>query len=403
MKAYELCQEGMPIAKAARLMGIPKNTLYDRVHGNTKKGKFSPGPDRLFSTYEEVGMVRSIHMLAAYGFGCYMSEIRKLASYLAVSYGHRPKVNSKTGKPTLVSKRWTKEFFSRRSELRMDALKALANDRDRKLAKKTIENFYEELGITCENYDLEDKPEYLLRLEETQIVLPSKVKGVGAEGELSNVGSGERITVLSCYTAEGQILPPYFIVQTDDSEDFLQAGINYAVSPNGRPSVDTLQKYVEEHLIQYLLGDVGEQHTLILYDGCKSDICTSLVESSFGHKMVLLVTPAYSSETVSCYDAGFFGPLRHEYDKAVEELMKDGSLDEALTQTEVCNIMHQVYYKVITPMYAMKAFEERGFYPLNLDKVTDIFNVFKSDMSAPADEDLEDDVKLEETLAMHIK
>ena len=52
VSAMEEAERGMPVKHAARLFGVPKSTLRDRVAGNVKHGT-NPGPVPYLTNAEE--------------------------------------------------------------------------------------------------------------------------------------------------------------------------------------------------------------------------------------------------------------------------------------------------------------------------------------------------------------
>ena len=51
--AYQLWQGGMSVYKAAKVAGVPKQTLIDRTCGYVDPFKFKSGPDALFDIAQE--------------------------------------------------------------------------------------------------------------------------------------------------------------------------------------------------------------------------------------------------------------------------------------------------------------------------------------------------------------
>ena len=85
--AYKSVKEdGIPLKVAARLHGVPKSTLRDRLTGRVslyrKRNTF-------FSQSEENEILSCIELVNNIGYGCTRSELQALASSYAVRTSQR--------------------------------------------------------------------------------------------------------------------------------------------------------------------------------------------------------------------------------------------------------------------------------------------------------------------------
>ena len=108
-KAYMLWQGGMTVYKAAKLSGVPRQTLRDRTCGYVDPHKFKSGPDTLFDDAQEKALSANIMLMASYGYGYSRQEVLNVALDTAVHLGLRKKVN-KFGKTASLSKNWLDGF-----------------------------------------------------------------------------------------------------------------------------------------------------------------------------------------------------------------------------------------------------------------------------------------------------
>ena len=84
VEALALVKEGNTIYKAAKMTGVPRQTLSDRVLGHVSAEQQHSGPDKLFSMQEETKLVDHIITTARYGYGYTRLGLRKMATDTAL-------------------------------------------------------------------------------------------------------------------------------------------------------------------------------------------------------------------------------------------------------------------------------------------------------------------------------
>ena len=80
--ALEEVERGMPVKRAARLFGVPRSTLRDRVAGNVKHGT-NPGPTLYLTKCEETELASFLVDVAKAGYGKSRGEIKQIAENVA--------------------------------------------------------------------------------------------------------------------------------------------------------------------------------------------------------------------------------------------------------------------------------------------------------------------------------
>ena len=82
--AYKLYQKGYSIYKAAKLLGVPKNTLRDRTAGLVSPKCIKSGTPSLFSNTEVSDLVQHIKETSVLGYGYSQKQLANLISDTAI-------------------------------------------------------------------------------------------------------------------------------------------------------------------------------------------------------------------------------------------------------------------------------------------------------------------------------
>jgi transposase-like protein len=90
LKTYQLVkQKGVRVQKAARMFGVPPQTLRDRVLGHIHAKTFLYGGDTLFTHEEKKSLVEHVETLAELGYGYSNVRLQQLAGELAHDLGKK--------------------------------------------------------------------------------------------------------------------------------------------------------------------------------------------------------------------------------------------------------------------------------------------------------------------------
>ena len=150
-RAIELVnKKRMAIRKAARLCGIPPQSLRDKVTGKTKIGRKS-GPPTIFTFSEESLLKDHILFLAKVGYPLSRREVISLANNSAL-------LLKKRGPNNKVGKRWFEGFLKRWPELKIGRPQKLSLKRAKASSEEIINNYFKELDFIMTKYNLKEKP-----------------------------------------------------------------------------------------------------------------------------------------------------------------------------------------------------------------------------------------------------
>ncbi|XP_071947381.1 uncharacterized protein [Antedon mediterranea] len=133
---------------AARMYGIPKSTIRDKVSGRTPI-ESTPGPDPILSKKEEEQLVGWAIGMAKIGYGRTMMEMKRVVKKFLDANGRpNPFVDN------LPGRRWMRNFLRRHPELSMRLPETLGRERADVTVNK-IQRWFRE----CSDYMVESKNE----------------------------------------------------------------------------------------------------------------------------------------------------------------------------------------------------------------------------------------------------
>ena len=186
--------------------------------------------------------------------------------------------------------------------------------------RETLDNYYKELLVILQKYDLLDKPHRIFNVDETGVScehIPPKI--VSARGRTPLAITSDRsatTTIISCISAIRQTLPPYMIFKGKKITDNLLAGglpwTQCTMSDSGWSNSKTFQTYLTEHFLKYVPTHKDDP-LLLLYDGHRSHVNVPLIEWAEIHNVILFLLPAHTSHLTQPLDVGVFGPFKMNY------------------------------------------------------------------------------------------
>lgn len=388
-------EQGMSTYKAAELYGVPKSTIYDKAQGDANLLFQRKGPEPLLTYEDEKKLVDYLLQMSSLGYMFSISELRNLASELAVEKG-------KLCEGTLLSPRWHKSFRTRwpilnekvfgefrtcvRTKKReppspkRKTLETFEFEEDGEqiqistLADETdvcLSNYYTELHMLLVKYELLDKPHRLFCLDEVAIQYESgHPKARPIKALKSQLGSRTETTVVSligCGNALGNSLPPFLIYPGYRMDsDLLKGkypGVQGTVTENGLTDYTTMKYYLEKHFIEYaLLGMKKTPPVMVLYDGTKSKVNPDTIAWAKNHNIILFVLPPNSTSLTYPIEKGCF---RHFKDHFITQtrIFREMYNVETITKKAICKIVSEAYPLAMSCKNLVDMFEDAGIFP----------------------------------------
>ncbi len=211
-KAIKHAQRHFHIKAAARQFGIPATTLRDRISGKVKKGA-KVGHPTVLSEAQEKEIVDTCMLFGEWGFGLGRREVESvLHSYLKSTKKRNP------FRDNIPGEGWWSGFMRRHPELSRRKPQQLQMVRARSANQEVIEHWFTEcLDPVLRSLGLAGKPELIYNVDESGFPLSWTPQTIltrrGQKSPQALVpGSGrENVTVQTCVSGSGQLLPPYVV------------------------------------------------------------------------------------------------------------------------------------------------------------------------------------------------
>ena len=184
-------------------------TLQDRVSGKVAPETKSSGPTSTFSAGEEEALISHVIRMARVGYGYTRLRLRILATDTAAF------LRKDRDPKKVLCDSWLTKFLRRHPEVKTKKPKRLEMVRAKTVTKAVIDSYFEELKNILDEHQLHDKPERVFNIDETGLSLDHTPQNViSPVGEtVPGITSSKSVTttMISCVSASGQAVSPYFI------------------------------------------------------------------------------------------------------------------------------------------------------------------------------------------------
>lgn len=308
--------------------------------------------------------------MSKFGYGYTNRELKRLASDTAVFAGKRPQDSN------ILGQSWFEGFLKRHPDLKGLKPRSLTLTRAKAVSEDVIDNYYTELKRVLDTYNLHDKPHRIMNIDETGISpehSPPNIIGLrGTSVPAVTSPRGANTTVIACCSATGISIPPFFVFkgkrQTDELANGALPGTGICMSETGWSNSEIFSNYITSHLSKHIPGGIGEEYTLLLYDGATSHITPSLVEWAKEKKVILMVLPAHSSHLTQPLDVGVFRPFKAAYNSECQEFMRS-NVGRSITRYDICSLVCKAYTKSFTPANILSSFRKTGIVPFNREVI----------------------------------
>jgi hypothetical protein len=207
----------------------------------------------------------------------------------------------------------------------------------------------------------------------------------------SHDGSCEWITLLACIGADGTVLPPGLIFLADSKTpqsswlsdvDKKKHSVYTTVTPSGWSNDDTGLGWVEQVFEPLTRDKARRKWRLLLMDGHGSHVTMEFLTFCVERRILVLIYPPHSTQTLQPLDVACFSPLAQAYTKALGiQLQKQQNL-VAFKKEHFFGLFWEAWKSSFTKELVKRAFEVVGIEPVNPSVILDRFN--KSDPEAAA-------------------
>lgn len=292
------------VRQAAKEFGVPKSSLGDRVSGRVAPGSRSGPADLITSADEELLVELSLH-LARHGFPLTKQQLVSFASSI-YRRQHRRVAFSKLGQT------WWLNFRKRQEKiLSIQPAENVVRGRTMCVRKEAVDHFYHLLSSLVNCHGLTDKPHHIFNCSEMSFQLGRKRLALSKPP----VGYKDNVSVLSCFNAAGEDIPPFIIYskaypsgacyKSQGPPDAL-----YGCSESGCVTSELFRRWFLKH---FLVHAPKERPLLLIFDGHKSPVNLEVVEAARKDCITLLCLPPHCSHILQPLDIGLFVLLKQRF------------------------------------------------------------------------------------------
>jgi hypothetical protein len=203
-------------------------------------------------------------------------------------------------------------------------------------------------------------------------------------------GNREWVTVLGASCADGSVLPPGLIFQSDNSTlqstwvgdiDLQKHKVFTASSPSG---------WTNDNIGLGWLKDVFDRHTkakarngrdwrLLIVDGHGSHLTKAFIKYCHDRKILLSIFPPHSTHTLQPLDVVSFKPLSSSYSKKLQYHTQDSQGLLPVRKGSFFLLFWDAWVESMTEKNTRKSFKATGIWPMNREPVMKRFPPKKLD------------------------
>ena len=156
-RAMKAVQEGQSISQAARVFGVPKTTLYDRVSGRVQHGT-NPGPQSYLNSKEEKELSSYLKHCARVGYGKTRRDVLTIVHTAASEKG--------VLRTNRISQGWWHQFIERQKDLSLRQGDVTAHVRMDAMNQDTMNHYFSLLHQTLSTHSRKKSKGKKLRREQ---------------------------------------------------------------------------------------------------------------------------------------------------------------------------------------------------------------------------------------------
>lgn len=351
--------------KAESMYGIPRSTLHDHVVGKATSSR--RGPATILTPAEENMLVQwSLHM-ADIGYGRTREQLCMTVKKILDKDG---RVNP--FRDNCPGKDWWYAFLRRHPELSVRLPESLQVCRAYSCTPGRLDKWYKEFGEFLELHGLCDKPRRIWNADESGFPLCPKTTRVIAmrnKRHVYSVNSDQKmqITTLVAASAAGAVIPPMHVFPgvrfRYNPLDGCIDGAYFGKSESGWMITELFYGWVANHFAAHI---PPERPVLLLVDGHTTHIDVETSKFCTQNGILLYCLPPHSSHVTQPLDVGFFGALKGNWKKAVDDF-KIAHLGSSVTKETFARVFSVAWRNTVKMSTIVNSFERAGIYPLNAE------------------------------------
>ncbi|KAM9728785.1 uncharacterized protein ACNS7B_016605 isoform 1-T1 [Menidia menidia] len=360
------------VRQAAKEFGVPKSSLGDRVSGRVTPGSRS-GPAQLIASADEELLVEFSLYMSKHGFPLTKQQVVSFATSIYKRQNQRM-VFCKLGQT------WWLNFRKRQeNNITIQPTENAVRGRTVCVRKEAVDQFFCLFSTLLDKHGLRDKPHQIYNCNETGFQLGRKRVALpksGSPGCKPAPGSRDHISVLACFSAAGEDIPPSIIYSKSYPGGVCYKtqgppNARYGWSDSGCINSDLFKKWFLKH---FLCHAPKVRPLLLIFDGHKAPVSLEVVESARKEDVIPLCLPPHCSHILQPLDAGPFQVLKQRFASLVGDQGCAADAQYAISKKEFSGVFKRAYEAVKEEdgvRIVKEGFRKCGIYPLNHSVVDD--------------------------------
>ena len=355
--------QGMSVAKAAVLHGIPRTTLSDHKLGYVLPGS-KPGRPTLLSSSEEQDLVDFLLHSAAIGYARTRNDVILMVERMML----------KRGEQRELSGGWWNSFVKRHPEVGLRTPATLSISRARASSRDVIDSYFNVLEEILKGAGLTDSPSLIFNMDETGFPLdPKPAKTIHRRGETNpytvSSGSKAQVTVVACVSATGQTIPPFVIWKRKTMSLDLAfgelPGSRYGFSENGWMQGKLFNSWFRKQFIPH--APAGRPLILLL-DGHSSHLNPDTIRFAAENGVIIFALPPNTTHLTQPLDKGVFGPFKCHWKQVCHNYMISHP-GQVVNEYNFVSLLSKAWLESMTAVNIIAGFQTTGIYPLDPDVI----------------------------------
>lgn len=371
--AIKACRsKTMGYKKSAKTHGVPQTTLERLVKMNgppevvvqTKLGKkpvFSPEMEDHLSTH-------CLQMEQKY-FGITKKDICRMAFALCKENKIKNPFNNIK---ECAGSKWFKCFLRRHPELSVRTPQGISYARIKSFTPDNVSKFFDlyepEMDKIRHNpsriYNCDESGISVVQHKHIKVIARKGKKQIGA---ITSAERGSTITVVFCFNAIGQYVPPLIIFPRKNMKIELMNGAPpssiYACHQSGWIQQEIFVQWLH-HFIEFT-KPTEEDPVILILDGHYSHTKNlEVVNVARAHHVVIICLPPHSTHKMQPLDVAFMSPFKTYYAQEISQWLKQHP-GRVVTVYQVAELFGMAYNRAATAETAVNGFRKTGMFPVN--------------------------------------
>ncbi|MEW8546491.1 MAG: hypothetical protein AB2693_23480 [Candidatus Thiodiazotropha sp.] len=366
----------MPKKTAAKLCGVPRTTLLDKLNGRVPEEHTKPGSKPTLTVAEEGVLVNYIKLMAEVGYPVSRRELKTEVKKILDRDGRKNPF-----KDNMPGDDWYDGFCKRHPEIKERKPQALGKERAI-ISFEMVENWFRCLQTYLQKEiadpeSLVRDPRRIFNADESGFPLCATTGRVLASAGAKHVyqvvaNDKTQITVMACLNANGDYMPPLIVYPGQrfrGVEISKFPGAIYGHSDKGWMDSELFVQFLVE-FVAFVKSQSITFPVLLFVDGHSTHLSLEAAEFCQENGVILYCLLPNATHVLQACDIGLFSPMKTAW-KAQLKTWQMENIGCVVTKSVFPGLFRLAWERVATLQNAAQGFKRSGLFPLgpeNVDK-----------------------------------